>query len=110
MTAEIMRWLFLANCLLIIGDAALGYFVLPLVLPPSLREADEEKEAGGAVDGMRRLLTVMVLLSMLVNCYAFFQGHPTLLAVVTGLVLLDIILQLVLRRRRAGEGRGRGVE
>jgi hypothetical protein len=103
---DILLTFFILNWLLIIGDASLGYFVLPLLLRP-----DSEKSAGDgvagdkmAVGGMRRLLTAMVLLYMLVNCYAFFRQYATLLYVVTALVLLDIIVQLVVRQRRVRQG------
>lgn len=108
MTApEILLACFILNLLLIIIDAALGYFVLPLVLPAPPGELFEEgageegERAGGrAIDGMRRLLSVMVLLYMLVNCYAYYRGHPIVLYIVTGFVILDIIVQLMVRSRR----------
>jgi hypothetical protein len=103
---EISLALFVLNWVLIVGDASLGYFLLPLVLPPRSGQENEEEQdkATLAVGGMRRLLTVMVSLYMLVNCYAFYQGHSTLLYLVTAIVLLDIIAQLVLRRFRLRRG------
>ena len=97
----IILMFFILNVLLIICDASLGYFVLPLILRPN----PGETSGGETVVGeMRRLLTVMVILYMLVNCYAFYQGHWTLLYVVTAIVLLDIVAQLVLRRVRLRRG------
>ncbi len=103
---ELLLTFFILNWFLIIGDASLGYFLLPLVLPPTPAESIEEgsDRVASAVGGVRRLLTVMVLLYMLVNCYAFYQGHWTLLYVVTAIVLLDIVAQLVLRRVRLRRG------
>ena len=104
---ELLLAFFVLNWLLIIADASLGYFVLPLMLPQGTeRGGAEEPEAGEGrtLGGMRRLLTVMVLLYMFVNCYAYYRGHGLLLYVVTGLVLIDIVLQLVIRRRKARQG------
>jgi hypothetical protein len=98
---DILLSFFILNWLLIIGDAALGYFVMPLLLPPKPGEPLKESTA---VDGMRRLLSVMVTLYMLANCYAFFSRYSTLLYIVTALVALDVIVQLVVRQRRAGQG------
>ena len=100
---EILFAFFILNSLLIIGDASLGYFVLPMIFPP---KHDEQIEAGtsgdaAAIAGLRRMLTVLVLLYMLVNCYAYFREYTILLYIVTALVVLDIIIQLVLRQRRA---------
>ena len=53
---------------------------------------------------MRHLLSVMVGLYMLVNCYAYFRGETTLLYVVTALLFLDIVVQLVVRHRRGRQG------
>ncbi len=94
---EILLFFFGLNSLLIIGDASLGYFVLPLLLRP---EADTPVGEAAGVGGMRRLLTGVVTLSMLVNCYAFFQQYATLLYTVTALAVLDIMGQLVVRLRR----------
>ena len=101
---EIRGTFFLLNWLLIIADASVGYFVLPLLLP---RETEGD-ETGGTAETVRggtgRLLSVMVGLYMLVNCYAYFRGETTLLYVVTALLLLDIVVQLVVRHRRGRQG------
>jgi len=88
---------FILNWLLIIGDASLGYFVLPLLLR---RDPGASSGDGTAVGGMRRLLTATVMLYMLVNCYAYFRQYLTLLYIVTSLVVLDIVVQIVVRQRR----------
>ena len=98
---EILLTFFILNWLLIIGDASLGYFVLPLLLRSN---PDETAVDITAVGRMRRLLTAMVMLYMLVNCYAFFRQYSTLLYVVTVLVALDVIVQFVVRQRRARKG------
>jgi hypothetical protein len=95
---EILLTFFILNWLLIIGDASVGYFVLPILLRPD--PSGDSFGDGTTVSGMRRLLTVMVILYMLVNCYAFFQQNSTLLYIVTVLVALDVIVQLVVRQRK----------
>ena len=94
---EFILLFFILNVLLIICDASLGYFVLPLIL----RSKPGELSGGGTVVGeMRRLLTAMVILYMLVNCYAYFRQYSALLYIVTAIVLLDILVQLLVRQRR----------
>jgi hypothetical protein len=95
---DLLLTFFILNWLLIIVDASLGYFVLPILLPPD--PAGDSSGDGTAVGGMRRLLTVMVILYMLVNCYAFFRQNSTLLYIVTVLVALDVIVQLAVRQRK----------
>jgi hypothetical protein len=89
--------IFILNWLLIIGDAALGYFVMPLLLRA---KADDLTDDGMASVMIRRLLTATVVFYMLVNCYAYFRQYPTLLFVVTAFVVLDIIVQFVVRQRK----------
>jgi len=98
---NILLAFFILNWLLILGDASLGYFILPLALPPNPAGSSEVGgDDGATVGGMRRLLAVMVLLYMLANCFAYYRGHATLLYVVTLIVALDIVAQIVFRRRR----------
>jgi hypothetical protein len=94
---DILLAFFILNWLLIIGDASLGYFVLPLLLR---RAPGDSAGDGTTVGGMRRLLTATVMLYMLVNCYAYFRQYSTLLYIVTALVVLDIVVQIVVRQRR----------
>ena len=98
MTAqELLLLFFILNWLLIISDASLGYFVLPLLL----RSKPGDSSGGGTVvGGMRRLLTAMVGLYMLVNCYAYYWQYSALLYIVMAIVALDIIVQLMVRQRR----------
>ena len=94
---DMLLTFFILNWLLIIGDASLGYFVLPLLLR---RDPGASSGDGTSVGRMRRLLTATVMLYMLVNCYAYFRQYSTLLYIVTALVVLDIIVQIVVRQRR----------
>ena len=89
---------FILNWFLVMGDASLGYFLLPQLFPRKPADSDVTAASGygGALGGMRRLLAIMVLLYMLANCYAFYQGHSNLLYLVTVVLLLDIFAQLFL--------------
>ncbi len=84
------------NTVLILADAAIGYHLAPLLLQKA--EGDEEVTEG-AVQGVRRLLSLLVALYMFFTCLAYVRQHLTILAVITVIVLMDIAVQLVLRRR-----------
>ncbi|MSM40944.1 MAG: hypothetical protein GJT30_15115 [Geobacter sp.] len=88
--------LFILNWLLIIVDAAIGYLVSPLL---ARFGAVDTEPSPRTVQMIRRLLTLMVTLYMFFNCLAFFRGNNILLVIITGVVLLDIVTQLVLRYR-----------
>jgi hypothetical protein len=104
--------LFITNCLLTIADASVGYRVVPLLLARRY-EAVIHDEAG--VDdpyaparraaSVRRLLAGMVALYMFCSCYAYTRNEPLVLAIITGILLLDITIQgfLFFRFRRGGE-------
>ena len=96
---QILLTFFILNWLLVIGDATLGYFLLPRLLPRNSADSlpDAAGGSGSAVGGMRRLLAIMVLLYMLANCYAFYQEYSNLLYLVTFILLLDVFAQLLLR-------------
>lgn len=93
--------IFLLNWGLVIVDAALGYRIAPLLV-----QRGENADAGPAMtaESIRRLLTFVVALYMFFNCLAYFRGMMLLLAIVSGVVLLDIAFQLIIRWKR-GSGR-----
>ena len=81
---------------LILVDAAIGYHLAPYLV----RKGDADAEVtDGAVRGVRRLLSFMVALYMFFTCLAYFRQQQTFLSVITFVVVLDIAVQLVLRRR-----------
>jgi len=47
---------------------------------------------------------VVVALYMFFNCLGYFQGRTVCLLAVSGLLLVDLALQLWLRRKRRGLG------
>jgi hypothetical protein len=87
---------FILSWLLIICDAALGYHLAPLLLRAG--QGDDSL----SVRGIRSLLSLTVALYMFCACFAFFRHRPYMLLVVTGIVVLDIAAQLVVRRSYGG--------
>ena len=88
--------LFIANILLVLVDASVGYHLAPLLFQASGGDPDDA-EAG--VGGVRKLLTGVVLLYMFFNCFAFFRYNGPLLLLVTALILFDLGGQLYIRHR-----------
>ena len=88
--------LFLLNSLLVLLDASLGYFMVP-----HLAAGTEDPEAAeSVVRTTRGLLPAIVALYMFFNCLGYFQARTPYLLAVSGLLLLDLALQLLLRHRR----------
>ncbi len=91
------------NTVLILVDAAIGYHLAPLLMHG---ENQDGEVAEVAVQGVRRLLSLMVALYMFFTCLAYARQQQTFLSVVTCIVLLDIAIQLILRRRyRSNSGK-----
>ncbi|MFA7060403.1 MAG: hypothetical protein WC156_06245 [Pedobacter sp.] len=90
--------IFMFNILMVLADAALGYYFAPRLLA-GMGEP-EAVEAG--IRTTRRLLPVIVALYMFFNCLGYFQGRSVYLLSVGGLILVDMALQLLLRRKRRG--------
>jgi len=93
--------LFLLNTLMVLLDASLGYFMAPH-LPVG------EKDSETVARTMRGLLPVIVALYMFFNCLGYFQARSICLLTVSGLLVLDLALQLVLRHRRRMPGSNDG--
>lgn len=91
--------IFTVNIVLILADASLGYHVAPFLMQQSL---PEDADAVKAVMGVRRLLAAVVALFMFFNCLAWYKGELLYLLLVTGAIVLDIILQVVLRVKFRG--------
>lgn len=90
--------IFIFNILMILVDAALGYHFAPRLLA-GMGEP-ETVEAG--VRTTRKLLPAIVALYMFFNCMGYFQGRTAYLLSVSGLILVDLVLQLLLRRKQRG--------
>jgi len=94
---------FAINTLLIIVDAAAGYFCVPLARS-ALGMTDGDGEGGGE-NRLRRLLTGVVVFYMLLNCIGYFRQIRWLLVGVSLFVTFDIVAELYVRKRiRQGRG------
>ena len=92
--------LFILNTLMVLLDASFGYHLAPRLLAG----VDDPEAADAGVRTTRRLLPFIVALYMFFNCLGYFQSRTPILLAVTALLLLDLALQLLLRRRRGGRG------
>ncbi|HEY3308393.1 MAG TPA: hypothetical protein VGJ93_08040 [Desulfuromonadaceae bacterium] len=86
---------FILNTFAVLVDAALGYVSAPRLLD----KAGEPEIVAAGIRSTRRLLPVVVALYMFFNCLGYFQTRPVILFSVTGLVCIDLSLQLFLRHR-----------
>lgn len=94
---QLIPILFAINILLILVDAGLGYFVAPLMLRKM--EDGEADTRETATVSVRRLLSMVVAFYMFFNCLAYFKSNTILLLIVTGVVVFDIVFQLIVRRK-----------
>jgi hypothetical protein len=92
--------IFIFNTLTLLGVTALGYHLAPRLLAGM----DEPEALDTGVRTTRGLLPVVVALYMFFNCLGYFQGRTTWLLAVSGLLLVDMALQLWLSRKRRGMG------
>lgn len=95
--------LFVINLLLTITDAAVGYHAAPALMR---HFTPDEVTAEHSTAGMRGMLGLVVALYMFFNCYGYYRGSGVMLLVVAGVILADMVAQIVLRRRvgqRSGE-------
>lgn len=90
--------IFIFNTLMVLVDTALGYHLAPRLLAGM----DEPEAVEAGVRTTRWLLPVVVALYMFFNCLGYFQGRTVYLLSVSGLILVDMALQLILQRRRRG--------
>jgi len=88
--------IFIVNTVMVLAVTAIGYFLTPVLM--SGMGEPESVEAG--VRTTRGLLPVVVALYMFFNCLGYFQGRTLYLLSVSGLVLFDLVLQLIMRRKR----------
>lgn len=87
---------FTVNTVLVIVDAAVGYFCVPLARTAL---GITEPEDGGGENRLRRLLTGVVAFYMLLNCIGYFRQMGWLLVAVSIFVTFDIIAELYVRRK-----------
>jgi hypothetical protein len=92
--------IFICNTVMVLVVTALGYHLAPRLLSGM----DEPEAVETGVRTTRNLLPLVVALYMFFNCLGYFEGRTTYLLGVSGLVLLDLALQLLMRRKRRGAG------
>ena len=85
---------------MVLVDTAIGYHLAPRLLAGM----DEPEAVETGVRTTRGLLPAVVALYMFFNCLGYFQGRTVYLLAVSSLVLLDMVLQLWLRRKRQAMG------
>lgn len=95
--------IFIGNICLIFIDATIGYHAAPILARLGGRE---QSAAGPAIIGVRKLLAAVVALYMFFNCVAFFDQKTGFLLLISGVLLLDIAVQLVIRSKlKSRQGR-----
>lgn len=90
--------IFILNTVMVLVDTTLGYYLAPRLMA-GMGEA-EEIESG--VRTTRAVLPVVVALYMFFNCLGYFQGRTNYLLSVSALTVVDMALQMWLRRKRQG--------
>lgn len=90
--------IFIINTVLVLVDTAIGYHFAPRLLAG----VGEPEAVEAGVRTTRGLLPAVVALYMFFNCLGYFQGRTVYLLAVSGLLLVDLVLQLWLRRKRVG--------
>jgi len=98
--------LFLFNCVMILVDASVGYHVAPLMLAGM----HEPEAVASGIKTTRRLLSAVVALYMFFNCVGYFQGRLSYMLAVSGLIAIDLALQLYLRHKSRGGDQDNGDE
>lgn len=92
--------IFICNTLMVLVVTSLGYHLAPRLLAGM----DEPEAVETGVRTTRGLLPVVVALYMFFNCLGYFQGRTVYLLAVSGLILVDLALQLLIRRKRRSFG------
>lgn len=93
--------LFVANLVLTLVDAAVGYRMAPLFMRRFVPDAESAEVSARS---MRAMLAAVVALYMFFNCLGYFRGNVAILAVVAVVILVDMIAQLVLGRKLRRDG------
>jgi len=90
--------IFICNTVMVLVVTALGYHLAPRLLSGM----DEPEAVETGVRTTRNLLPLVVALYMFFNCLGYFEGRTSYLLGVSGLILLDLALQLLMRYKRRG--------
>jgi hypothetical protein len=88
--------IFILNVVLVLCDASLGYHLAPLL---GRRSAEDDEDSERTTGGMRKLLTGVVAFYVFLDCLAYSRGSLAFLLVATGIIVLDMIGQMVVRHK-----------
>ncbi|RNC72617.1 MAG: hypothetical protein ED859_01245 [Desulfuromonadales bacterium] len=86
--------LIVVNLFLILIDAAVGWHLAPALMR---RFTPDAETAEVSARSMRAMLGGVVALYMFFNCLGYFRQNRIVLLVVTGIVVTDMVAQLVVR-------------
>ena len=86
--------IFILNIVLVLFDVSIGYHLAPLLC----RGTEDGDDGQRTLYGMRRFLSGVVALYTLLNCIAYSKGSPVFLILVTGIIMIDMVGQLMVRR------------
>jgi hypothetical protein len=90
--------IFICNTVMVLVVTALGYHLAPRLMS----DMDEPEAVESGVRTTRNLLPLVVALYMFFNCLGYFEGRTSYLLGVSGLILVDLALQLLMRYKRRG--------
>ncbi len=95
--------IFVLNVVLVLCDACIGYNLAPLL---GRRDAGDDEEAERTTRSMRNFLSVVVAVYVFLDCLAYSRQSLVFLLVVTGIIVLDMVGQVVIRHklRRSVQG------
>lgn len=101
---ELTPYIFGFNIILALCDASLGYHLAPLFAQSLSPDPNDPEERERTTRRMRRLLSAVVAVYTLLDCVAFSTKSPGLLLGVTGLITVDMMGQILLRRKLQSQG------
>jgi uncharacterized protein YacL len=84
--------IFILNFALVLCDASIGFFIVPHLIRRGMLD---EEDARKAVRNTPTLLAVAVAVYMFFICLAYSRRNAVFLLIVSGVILTDIIGQLV---------------
>ncbi len=89
-------FIFILNVILALADVSLGYNLAPLL---GRRGAVDDADSERKTRGMRKFLSIIVAVYVLLDCLAYSRQSLVFLIAVTGIIVLDMVGQLVIRRK-----------
>ncbi len=88
--------IFVLNVVLVLCDACIGYNLAPLL---GRRGAGDDEEAERTTRSMRNFLSVVVAVYVFLDCLAYSRQNQVFLLIVTGIIVVDMVGQVVVRHK-----------